>query len=62
MITFMIFIIRLMENPASWSTVYGYNCNKPEKIECLDKQYVCQGQEDIKPLKRLHMPKDLVLT
>ena len=53
MVTFMICIISLVGNTASQSTGYGYNCDKPEKIERLDKQYICQGQEDIKHPKKI---------
>ena len=32
------------------STVFSYNCDKQEKIERLNKQFVCQGDHKIKPL------------
>ena len=49
----MMFIISLVRSTASQTTVYGYNSDKPEKIEYLDKQYICQGQEDVKPPKKV---------
>ena len=43
----------MLGKTTSQSTVYGYNCDKSEKIEHLNKQYVSQGQEDVKPFKKV---------
>ena len=31
------------------SMVFNYKCDKSDKIKKLDKQFVCQGEDKIKP-------------